>query len=483
MESGELGEVSKEADAGEALRPKQYDVTTLGSAGVFLPSASEGASYTVTNNSVNTIKAYSPNGGVHTIEPGEELLMVSVAPQRCALCLSESVTDSYDGEYFCEPCWSGKTTTAIKRYPLSVLDELREPIRVRPSAHPRFKECPSSVMQIRNPIEGTSPIGRMGNAVHEYMQHLVCGAQPADVRPIAKAHDVEDQLEDLEFLCRNGVKAWRELAQWFPDAKAEFALTSKLTAGTADVISHTGETAAIADWKTGFLERNYKQQTTAYAYALREQLGMPKSGEIAVVTGWLRLGTYDVSVLREEDLDAWAAGVAESSKRIGKSYNPGPHCSFCPRRLECEARQDYVQASVALMVEVTPRAMTARDVGSLYARAKVLKDALEEYQTTLRMLLKEGPIETDHGTVLRLKTVEKDVIDPQRAWPVLVGLGLSEEDLASCMTIGKGALMTAVGAKAERGNKGKRQAMVLEELRKHDAVTVQVVQQVEESKP
>jgi len=354
--------------------------------------------------------------------------------------------------------------------------------KVRPSSQPRFWECASSAGVPVTQCDSESLPSKLGNAVHEYADNMF-GAAVNDLSALARKHDVLGEIDELEFLCRNVGRAWDTLAPYFPDAKAEVALSSVLTEGTADFLSHDGKTAAVGDWKTGRVERNYRRQLMAYAYALRAERGMPASGEIVAVVVWVRLGTFDVERFTDTDLDDFRAGVVARSKDIGRVYNPGESCVYCPMRLECPARQSYLNASAGLLESMSPRAMTPADMGALYSRAKMLGAALDDYHGALKMLLKEGPVETGHGTVLQLKDVERDTIDPQRAWPVLTGLGLNDEDLARCVKMGKGALMDVVGERAEKGMKGKRRAMVLKELENAEAISVTVHQQVEEVKP
>ncbi len=343
-------------------------------------------------------------------------------------------------------------------------------IRTRPSAMPRAFGCPSSLVETANPVNTSSDESDLGDAVHVALRLHVSQLE-VDLGAIASEHSVD--VNDLEPLFSYGTKAWRELSPHFPSPRTECALdpTDITTGGTADVLHASAETAVVNDWKSGRVRRNAREQLASYAYALRQQYGMPASGVIKGVATWLRFGEIEVYDFDSAALDAFAQSYAlDVVDQIGKRYAPGEHCTFCPRVNECEARTAFLRGA-AMVVAEGPGPLAPADLAALYPRAQMLEKALEAYRKALRLAVQEhGPLPIGDGRVVSLAEQSRDVIDARTAWPILQELGLTDDELAAATSIAKGAIEDAIKDKAPRGMKQKRLMQALERLRQSGAL-------------
>jgi hypothetical protein len=310
-------------------------------------------------------------------------------------------------------------------------------------------------------------MGNLGSAVHLALYMKLCG-EPVLLDSIAKQYDVG--LDELERLYAYGCSAWWHIKRYFPSPKLEAKVKGRGIAGHVDVMQ-IGDDIVILDWKSNRVKRDYTAQLTGYAAAAVEEYGMPESGRVTVVTVWLRFGEYDIRELSQEDIDRLYAKIDEARKDIGKRYAPGDACAFCRRQLVCEARHQYLASASATLMPLGSVELRPDLLPRLYQQAKMLRKALDAYDKALKMHLKEcGSAENGAGLLLELVETRRERIIPQEAWPCLVDAGLSEHELAYCMTMSKTKIMEIVGSKQKRGEKGKVRAALMEELRANNAV-------------
>jgi hypothetical protein len=175
------------------------------------------------------------------------------------------------------------------------------------------------------------------------------------------------------------------------------------------------------------------------------------------VVCYLRDKTIEVSeVYDTKQLQAWHDAYCDKiTKWDEKTYNPGGHCIYCPRQACCpglNAELAQVTTAVDLVeewIEPMPDQLKVR----LWERTGTAQAFLEKARTVLKAQVEAagGTIQGD-GKALMLKDRTKQTINARPAWPVLAK-ALTEDELADCVTIGKTAVLDAVGAKASRGQK------------------------------
>ncbi len=338
-------------------------------------------------------------------------------------------------------------------------------------------KCPSSALPIAAPVGGANPAADLGHAVHEGLRATLLG-QDVSLPALVVRFALADE-ESLAMLLRYGLKAWGELSVHFPNCRVEERLESDIATGTADVVHHDGVTAAVLDWKTGREQSDYQAQLMAYAYALRAKYGMPESGVVKGVVVWLRDSTFDVWDFDDDALEAFKERMLASAPLVGREYNPGNHCGFCPRRNECVARAQYLKQSTAMVLQSETLLAERTNLGIAYERVKQLKHAIAQYDDALHAALLEGPIAVD-DKYLCLESIGKDVIDPRKAWPILSDHGFTDDDVARCVKMTKGAIMDVVGSKTPRGTKQAARGQLLDDLRNGGAITQVTEQRIKE---
>lgn len=344
----------------------------------------------------------------------------------------------------------------------------------RCSGLPRFIECPSSEMERKHRIDGSSEPSREGNAVHEVLA-LATRGKEFDVEEIAEKHKVNSTT--IRVLTAYGMQAWQEIQEMIPGpARTEVKLTGDVCVGTADLLYADGEQIIIVDWKSGWLRTNALYQLTGYAHGAVCQYGMPKSGEITMIVPWLRFQEMETKTITKTHIDNFVELVRRQEKYIGKVWNPGEACTYCPVGHECEARRDYVLSAAGSMVKFNETtALTPQLLAELYPKAKLLTSALKVYDTALRAAVSElGELPLEGGKVLRFSESKQDRIDAKAAWPVLKSLGLSQDEIGDTVTMSKTKALDLVGSKVEKG-KGKAKTEALKQLKEAGAVNQKTV--------
>lgn len=344
-----------------------------------------------------------------------------------------------------------------------------QPLRV--SSLPRFLACPSSDAHCPYPYNPPSDAADVGTAVHECCAAMVTGHE-YDPATVARKYGVD--AEEASILCACAEQAWRELKPHFPEPDVEVVLESVSDGlrGHADVVSADGSTLAVLDWKSGRVRHDYSAQLQGYALCAERAHGMPKSGVVTVATVWLRMGEIDVRNYSAKDLDGFTERLAEARGAVGKRYAPGDACTFCPRKHSCDALVEYVR-SVLRCLEREPTPVDDIDperLASIWQRSRLLKRSIDAYERAMKALLVDGPVDAPGGHTLELKTDLIEKLESERAWPILVEEGLSNEALARCVRLSKTAVTREVSARTAKGYKGKAIDALLNRLREAGAI-------------
>lgn len=342
------------------------------------------------------------------------------------------------------------------------------------SSLPLLFECPSSQVPVEHPYNPGGEAADLGRAVHEGLAAVVMGRDPG-LGAIAERYGVK--VSDVNPLVGIGRSAWEEVRSMFPSPRVEERLEAPgldgggSIRGRADVFSMDG-VLAVLDWKTSRIRSYVRPQLQGYGVAAVDRYGMPDSGEVKLVTVWLRLGEIDTMTMRADDIAAFYEELAHARRAIGKRYAPGEPCTFCPRQLVCRARHEYIRSAVVALQPVIREGMLPPELlPKLYPQAKALGKALDQYTDALRMLLRtSGPLEDGAGRILDMGEVRRTTIDPQKAWPILTAEDFSEDELAGCITMSSTAILEVAAGKADKGLKAKAKRELKERLRKAGAV-------------
>lgn len=346
-------------------------------------------------------------------------------------------------------------------------------MKIRCSKLPLFFHCPSSASDWQRPIESTSDAADLGTVVHAVLAAMVRGQEP-ELTTIARPSGVD--VGEVERLVAYGKKAWREIGPAINDPIAEHSFDGGCLTGTCDVLSTSGQ-LVVVDWKSGQVYRDHKEQMRGYAHLAYNGQDFP----VKAVIAWLQFGFYEVWDFTQADLDSLPGDIERTSKDIGRKYSPGSDCAFCRGRAECPAKADYERMAANALAVVEPGALTRERLASLYPQAKLLQSALAAYDEMLHAELADGPLHLPDGRRIELKSIPRQEILPLPAWPMLAS-ELTQDELAACVTIGKGKLMDAIGAKSAKGQKGRDQIRMLTRLKEVGAINETSFQKIQVSK-
>jgi len=336
------------------------------------------------------------------------------------------------------------------------------------------------MLETEHPYDPGSVAGLTGDATHDALATRVLGSVP-DVPAIAKKHGVD--LDELSFLVSSGEAAWREVEKHFPNPRTEEPLDGGEIWGTADVFAYDGVRMGILDWKSNRVKRAYLPQVLGYVAAATAQYGWPESGKVVAVLAWLRFGEFDVWTFDRSDVEGLYHSVERAQREIGEVYAPGDPCHYCRRQLVCSARHEFLSSAREAVISAAGVAVTREVLASLYPRAKLLRHALDQFDQALRIALRDGPLSDGNDHELALVEQSRDVIDAQAAWPILIENGLTENQLAQCVTIGKTRLLSAFTDGKKRGTKGAAKTELMRALSEGGAVKKRVTEVMQIKKP
>lgn len=334
---------------------------------------------------------------------------------------------------------------------------------IRCSSSDRAHACALSTTPIDNPYNPDSQPARDGTACHEVCETVVAGPFNAPALLDKLVADLSSKYGtsqgDLRMAHGYAAQAWEEVKQWFPIPATEHPLAGPVTRGTSDVVSIDG--GSILDWKSGWGRVEHPYQLMAYADAFRETHGMPEQGFVLGVEVWLKHREYRVHKFTAAKLDRFREHIAKQIVR--DSATPGAHCTFCPRQLQCEARDQYIRSTATALVAQTGE-VDALVIGNMHDHAKALKSALARYDAVVKAHVAEhGFLPLPNGKQLVDAGREVTEIQTEEAWPVLAKWFESSE-LAQAVKVSKTKLMDAAKAQAPKGEKQKRAAGLMADL-------------------
>ena len=166
---------------------------------------------------------------------------------------------------------------------------------------------------------------------------------------MAEAYQV-DPLE-LSELFSGAQEAWAALRPYFGEPRAEVDLTGSGRCDVLDLFPRADCNLIVLDWKKRWAE-NARAQVVRYAKAAVDTLrvnpttAQPWAGVVKGVAVYCETGTYDVWDFTAADFDAMEETEANVRRAIGQTFNPGDHCSHCPRRFRCDKRLEGSRAAM-----------------------------------------------------------------------------------------------------------------------------------------
>lgn len=374
--------------------------------------------------------------------------------------------------------------------------------KVRVSSTPRFLTCPQSekITPDMTIVDHDNEAARQGDAAHEYLAHHLLGEE-LEYEYLAKKHRVSEK--EIAYLVSVGRQIWgivgNHFKQFSTEVSMEMELANKkpeskpintrrqrkpladtvnkfLLTGTGDVVGvkEIGDERIFygLDWKSVRMEEDEYHMLQLLGYAL---LGCHKYNctKATVFIGYLRSGNITTKMFAKNELEKHhqtllhAAAVPDDHK-----YFIGKHCTYCPRRNNCDALYADTETGISLLTEQDNTLANIIETGrftELYDRLKYIENLCEAIrQGVANHISTKGSFE-DTGYKYSLEDSPKRNIDIRKAFPIL------KEILGSKMTSAINTSLTAIEKAAKKvAEPGKAAALnrkILEELEEAEAIT------------
>ena len=294
------------------------------------------------------------------------------------------------------------------------------PATLSASGLPRAHKCPASFAL---PVvrEESSADAQRGTLVHEFMERVVRGENPAEIvsrigdseaRALCEKLDLravprgEPEVR-LAYHTRTGVGRRLE-----GEGHRDYALLAhEEIAGTADLVCWEATPLRVVDWKTARWDHDVEQsraQLELYALACARIANVDRAQwSVGVISDSGAIGWHSV-VLSADDLAAIAARARETwesvereradRSRLLDAYEPdvslGWWCRWCSAFRACPALRREVQIVAGRFVAE----VKDNDLGDAYATSKLLEKAVEAVKnTTKRALERTNALPTGDG--------------------------------------------------------------------------------------
>jgi hypothetical protein len=370
---------------------------------------------------------------------------------------------------------------------------------LRASQMPLAMACPASAHPAPDEIliDQVGEPARLGSAVHLLLSHEAGNDAPTDAQISEVAEEYACDTKELTMLYRFGARAWGEMVErgWIPGGlqSREVELSSQALglSGHVDLqaLSEAGDKALVLDWKSGRLDHDYSEQMNAYAALMF--FTHPQLTEVTTAIVWLREQSVESSRHTRASAQAWVARLQdEVVDWDGRTYRPGPHCTWCRRAVTCPARTAMARQAVAVLVPEGALEKLAADLPAMpdvqkaaVYRAARLVEALagdvKELVKSHMLATDRRPIDCGDGKELQILEVQRREVDVLLALPVL-SARMTEAEVASCLSCSVSKAEDVVASKAVRGKKKGAIEAFGNELAEAGAVTINAAPQLRE---
>lgn len=337
---------------------------------------------------------------------------------------------------------------------------------IRASEADRILQCGAAAEPPTVPIDISGFEAVIGRAAHEAIELWINDERKGEPEPQPAANKHGVKPNDIADLIAAAPGMLHEIREDLSNLRAEADIRGGLVRGRVDAIAMTMAKAklfslSILDWKTGRDPSSNSKpgQRLAYASAAEAAYGMPSQGYIYTAELWLATGDVVESRFDADSIAGFRARLSEQIER--GTASPGPHCQYCPRAHECEAREVYMRSAVNAIADIPDLAALAvpEALAELWDQSRALKRALETYEKAVDIAIDQhGAIELGDGRKLAHGIKNIDTIEPTKAWPVLRSHGLGKDEIESAIKLSKTALLDAVSKKVPRGEKKRAKA-------------------------
>src|ERR1019366_3459516 len=262
-------------------------------------------------------------------------------------------------------------------------------LEIRCSSLPRVLSCPASLHGPSVVIEGDDETSSLGTAAHRCFEKITAGLEVpyTETARLATVYDVD--VDELRLLVNLGRQCWSSLASSFPtpriERKLSYTADGITLSGSPDVWDIVDAQGRVPDFKTGRSVRGHDEQLKGYAFLI----AMNNPAEVQETWGaTINVRSREIGepvVMTRDDLLEWWEDLVETVHQ--EHYRPSHEaCIYCPRRYNCQARQELLQSAAGVLcgidkdAELVPADMR---IGVMAARhlEKVAKEYLDAVKT------------------------------------------------------------------------------------------------------
>jgi hypothetical protein len=337
--------------------------------------------------------------------------------------------------------------------------------KTRGSAADREIHCAGAIGYDGPQIDEAGDEAALGTVLGDLLErHATDGTtyDGGELDDTARAHGVDAAMLRPAYF--NGLKIWEELAQHFPGPRSQVRVVGRTTRGTADLLDlyAMSDYAAIHDWKLGATPEQHVNQLKAYALAAVDAHGFPACGHVFASEGHCLSGDFFVHRFTEAQLESFRARLESQHSKAGEQFAPGRWCRYCPRAHDCDAAEIYRRATASALAEIEPGKITREQLGELWDRRGVLRQALDRYDKLVKAELDAaGPIGLADGRAIQWRETETATYSAAAVVPLLVAGGY---DLDAAIKVTKAGLSCAARAGAPRGQGAKRERALVKSI-------------------
>lgn len=370
----------------------------------------------------------------------------------------------------------------------------RKPVKLRASAMPTAFKCGGSIQPCDLEAEEVNEAAETGTAAHKCFESLAKIGKIDWENVDNVCDELDGNSEEVRMLCGKAQKIWTKLRESFPCALTEIAVSYEVPSldvagvrltGHIDLVSVVGNQVRILDWKTGRIDANYSHQMKAYLAMV--VLAFPELTGGTATIAWVRTGEIENYTMDRAAALRW---VAEFERRVVEwdgVFCTGDHCAHCRRFHECEAGNKLARAYVASVAGIdlasmteTVDTMTPDDAISLYNKARIVARLSERALKAIKARTEKETEIVGTESKLYIATEGRREIDPKKAWPILEGMGFTDDDFAACIKMPVTKLEKRVGDLAEKGKAAAAKRDLTQKLELAGAIDITEVFKLEE---
>lgn len=355
---------------------------------------------------------------------------------------------------------------------------------VRPSKMPAFEKCPSYCMKPSAPSNVAGIPATIGQAIHAIFEKYTTNGEEITfdvLKKYASKYGVEvDGYMGLSRKCYKLDEKYRENAvQYFPNPEREKFMAYTMAngfklKGTADLVQVHSDFGVVLDLKTGESEMmDNMPQIKTYALMLWR---MSRHLGVHEVYGFVFnpvIDKYQIAVWTGAELEEYETFLMDQMTKIGKVFNEGSHCTWCPNLTSCPK---HLNSCKALLADSGLLNLIPEQIGEIRPKIIHLKQLIKEYDEFEKNLVEaQGIIDLGDGTEIYLKERSAKKFDTATVINKIYEYRDDQINLVDYLgkhlKISTTAIKGIIGDTAGKGMKGKDQVEFMELLAQANAIT------------